>query len=64
MFLWYLLCYYVLRSFNNEENIPNGTKPIYTTAMRIVGICASGLSSEKDIYPLIVVSTHSDRESI
>lgn len=35
-----------------------------TTAMRSIGICASGLSSEKEIYLLIVVSTQNDRESI
>lgn len=37
---------------------------MYTTAMRSVGICASGLSSEKEIYPLIVASRRNNRESI
>lgn len=59
-----LLWYYVLRCVNNEEPIPEGTKPMYTTAMRNAGTCASGLSSEKEIYPLIVVSRRNDRESI
>jgi hypothetical protein len=35
-----------------------------TTAVRSIGICASGLSSEKAIYLLIAVATQNDRESI
>lgn len=53
----------LLVCFNNGEPIPEGTSPVYTTTMRGLCVCASGLSLEEKVYPL-TVSTHNKEEII